>query len=131
MFVLNGQPISPDIEFEHNGIAYPSNWIRLATPAERSAIGITEVVEQPRPDEFYAVVTPDPANPGHWLSTPYTADQMKVRLKDYSRSKRDQKASAGISHTIGADTFLIPTDPATRDVFFNYRIIQERPGVPT
>jgi hypothetical protein len=131
MFVLNGQPISPDIPFTHNGVAYPSNWIRLASPSERAAIGITEVVEAPKPDEFYAAVAPDPANPGQWLSFPYNADQMKVRLKDYSRGKRDQRAGAGVSHAIGADTFMIPTDVATRDVFFSYRIIQERPGAPT
>lgn len=46
MFILNGRPISPDSPFEHNGISYPANWIRLASPEEREAIGI---LEQPDP----------------------------------------------------------------------------------
>lgn len=43
MFQLNGTPISLDVAFTHNDIQYPANWIRLATPEERSAIGIEEV----------------------------------------------------------------------------------------
>ena len=130
MFILNGQPISPDMPFTHNGVDYPPNWIRLATPAERSAIGMTEVAEAPRPDEFYAAVSCRSGQPRSVVSLPYDAAQMKVRLKDYSRTKRDQRANAGVSHTIGADTFDIPTDQRTREVFFDYRIIQERAGAP-
>lgn len=43
MFTLNGTPISLDVAFTHNDIQYPANWIRLATPEERAAIGIEEV----------------------------------------------------------------------------------------
>jgi hypothetical protein len=43
MFVLDGKPLSPDVAFTHDGIQYPANWLRLATPEERAAIGITEV----------------------------------------------------------------------------------------
>lgn len=43
MFTLNGTPISADVAFTHNDIQYPANWIRLATPEERAAIGIEEV----------------------------------------------------------------------------------------
>lgn len=42
MFILDGKPLSPDVAFTHDGIQYPANWLRLATPAEREAIGITE-----------------------------------------------------------------------------------------
>ena len=42
MFILNGQPLSPDVAFTHDGIQYPNNWLRLASPEERAAIGITE-----------------------------------------------------------------------------------------
>ena len=45
MFTLNGTPISLDVAFTHNDIQYPANWIRLATPEERAAIGIEEVPE--------------------------------------------------------------------------------------
>ena len=48
MFILDGKPLSPDNAFTHDGINYPANWLRLATPEEREAIGITEV-----PDPAY------------------------------------------------------------------------------
>jgi len=54
MFVLDGRPLSPDVPFEHNGISYPANWLRLATPEEREAIGITEVPDPaPYDQRFY------------------------------------------------------------------------------
>ncbi len=46
MFLLNDKPLSPDTAFTHEGIQYPNNWIRLASPAERAAIGITEVADE-------------------------------------------------------------------------------------
>jgi hypothetical protein len=50
MFLLNGTPISLDVEFTTpDGTRYPSNWIRLASPTERAAIGITEA---PDPEYF-------------------------------------------------------------------------------
>jgi hypothetical protein len=49
MFILDGKPLSPDVAFTHDGIQYPANWLRLATPEQRAAIGITEV---PDPDPY-------------------------------------------------------------------------------
>ena len=46
MFILNNKPLSPDVAFEHEGIQYPANWLRLASPEERVAVGIKE---QPDP----------------------------------------------------------------------------------
>lgn len=46
MFLLNQKPLAIDVAFEHGGISYPANWLRLASPAERSAIGITEVADE-------------------------------------------------------------------------------------
>jgi hypothetical protein len=46
MFLLNDKPISPDTAFTHEGVKYPSVWLRRATPAERAAIGITEVADE-------------------------------------------------------------------------------------
>jgi hypothetical protein len=45
MFLLNGNPLAVDTAFTHDGIQYPANWLRLATEAEKSAIGITEVAD--------------------------------------------------------------------------------------
>lgn len=49
MFILDGRPLSPDVPFEHDGVSYPANWLRLASPEEREAIGITE---QPDPAPY-------------------------------------------------------------------------------
>ena len=54
MFLLDGRPLSPDVAFTHDGIQYPANWLRLASPEEREAIGITEVPDPaPYDQRFY------------------------------------------------------------------------------
>lgn len=54
MFMLNNKPLALDTPFEHNGVQYPANWLRLTTLAEKIAIGITEV-DDPAPydSRFY------------------------------------------------------------------------------
>ena len=43
MFLFDGKPLSPDVPFVGlDGTQYPANWLRLASPEERAAIGITE-----------------------------------------------------------------------------------------
>lgn len=54
MFMLDNLPLSVDCAFRHNNIQYPNNWLRLASPEERAAIGITEVADPvPHDDRFY------------------------------------------------------------------------------
>jgi hypothetical protein len=55
MFLLNGKPLSPDVAFTTpDGTQFPANWLRLATPEERAAIGITEVPDPaPYDQRFY------------------------------------------------------------------------------
>lgn len=54
MFILDNRPLSPDVPFEHDGISYPANWLRLASPEEREAIGITEEPDPaPYDQRFY------------------------------------------------------------------------------
>jgi hypothetical protein len=54
MFLLNGNPLQLDIPFTHNGIQYPANWLRLSSPQDKAAIGITEAAEPERYDDrFY------------------------------------------------------------------------------
>ena len=56
MFIFNNQPLSPDSAFTDpaTGTQYPANWLRLASPEERAAIGITEVPDEPYYDQrFY------------------------------------------------------------------------------
>jgi hypothetical protein len=55
MFLLDGQPLSPDRAFaDINGIQRPANWLRLASLDERAAAGVTEVPDPPSYDQrFY------------------------------------------------------------------------------
>lgn len=54
MFQLNGKPLALDVPFtDEDGTQYPANWLRLASPEERSAIGVTEVAEQEGYDDRF------------------------------------------------------------------------------
>jgi hypothetical protein len=54
MFILDGRPLALDRAFTHNGVQYPANWLRLASPEERAAIGITEEPDPaPYDQRFY------------------------------------------------------------------------------
>ena len=58
MFMLNDTPIALDTAFTvgegDEAIQYPANWLRLASPEERAAIGITEVADpEVYDDRFY------------------------------------------------------------------------------
>jgi len=54
MFQLDNKPLALDTPFTHGGISYPANWLRLASPEERAAIGITEVADAASYDDrFY------------------------------------------------------------------------------
>jgi hypothetical protein len=72
MFLLNNKPLGIDTAFTHEGIQYPNNWLRLASPEERAAIGITEVADAVRADDRF-----------YWngdLSMPKDVDQIKSML---------------------------------------------------
>jgi hypothetical protein len=75
MFLLDGRILQLDIPFEHDGTSYPSNWLRLASPEDREAIGITEIVEQPRPDDRFYWVSQNPN--GSWTAIPKDLDGLK------------------------------------------------------
>ena len=55
MFILNNKPLSLDRAFTtEDGTQYPANWLRLSSPEERAALGITEVADEPTYDQrFY------------------------------------------------------------------------------
>ena len=53
-FKLNGNPLAVDVAFSHDDINYPANWLRLSTADEKTALGITEVADDPVYDSrFY------------------------------------------------------------------------------
>jgi len=56
MFILRNQPLSPDVAFiDINDIQRPANYLRLSSPEEREAAGVTEVPDPPAPPDqrFY------------------------------------------------------------------------------
>lgn len=54
MFILNGKPLALDRAFTApDGTQYPANFLRLATPAQREAIGITEAPDPIAYDQRY------------------------------------------------------------------------------
>ena len=54
MLKLDNKPLSYDRAFTHAGIQYPANWLRLASLEEKTALGITEVANDPTYDQrFY------------------------------------------------------------------------------
>jgi hypothetical protein len=55
MFKLaDGRTLAPDTPFTWDQISYPANWLRLSTPEEKEAIGITEVPDPELYDQrFY------------------------------------------------------------------------------
>ena len=57
MFIIDGRPLPLDTQFTVDGITYPPNWLRLASPEDRARIGITEVPDYPRPDDRFYWVT--------------------------------------------------------------------------
>ena len=67
-FLLDGKILPLDTPFEHDGTSYPANWLRLATPDERAAIGITERPDYPRPDDRFYWVSENPD--GTWDAIP-------------------------------------------------------------
>jgi hypothetical protein len=54
-FKLDGSPLAVDVAFKtSDGTQYPANWLRLTTKAEKEAIGITEIADDPIYDSrFY------------------------------------------------------------------------------
>ena len=54
-FKLDGKPLTVDVAFTtSDGTQYPANWLRLSTADEKTALGITEVADDPVYDSrFY------------------------------------------------------------------------------
>lgn len=54
MYKLNGKPLPVGRAFTANDIQYPANWLRLATEAEKEALGIVWEADPVRADDrFY------------------------------------------------------------------------------
>ena len=51
MYKLNGKPLTLDRPFTVDGTQYPSNWLRMASEADKAALGITWEAD-PAPVDF-------------------------------------------------------------------------------
>jgi hypothetical protein len=76
MFKLDGKTLQTGTAFTHNDIQYPANWLNLSTLEEKQTIGITEIAEQPRPDDRYYWVTDN--GDGTYSTTPKDLTSLKV-----------------------------------------------------
>jgi len=76
MFILDGKRLQPGTPFRHAGIQYPANWLQKASPAERAAIGITEVPDPVRPDDRLYYVTENAD--GTFSTTPRPVEQLRA-----------------------------------------------------
>ena len=76
MLTLDNKTLSYDRAFTHAGIQYPANWLRLATLAEKQAIGITESANPATYDQrFYW----GPSNPKQLDDKTETVDGEEVK----------------------------------------------------
>lgn len=80
MFLLNGKKINPYTSFTLDGVQYPSNWFVTASPAERLAVGITEVPDPVRPDERFYYVQEN--EDGTFTAVAKDLGPIKERFKD-------------------------------------------------
>lgn len=88
MFLLDNKPLGIDTPFTHQDIQYPANWLRLATPEDKAAIGITEVPDPVRADARY-----------YWNGDPtMPKDLAQLKLQAIEQIK------------VAAGTLLVPTD---------------------
>lgn len=90
--------------FTHDGNQYPANWINIAKPEEKAAIGLVDVVRAERPnDKFYWVAESEPA---------YNAETNQVEIS-YTATPKDLdacKSSAVADVKSTAYSLLAPTD---------------------
>ena len=77
MLKLNNKPLSYDRAFTHAGIQYPANWLRLASLEEKTAIGITEVANDPTYDQRFYWGVDNPKNLAE-LKTQWKATQGEI-----------------------------------------------------
>ena len=106
MFLLNGKPLALDTAFtDSEGIQRPANWLRLASPEEREAIGITEEPDPaPYDQRFYWGYDSDgvliPKQLEDETTTPEDGEPYTTTgLKTLWRSQTSQTASTLLSPT--------------------------------
>ena len=78
MYLLNNKPLPLGRAFTtEDGRQFPANWLRLSTPAERAALGITEGPDEPVYDQRFYWGPNQPKDHGQ-LVTQYIAETKTV-----------------------------------------------------
>lgn len=111
MFLLNGKALAIDTPFEYEGVRYPANWLRLASIDEKSAIGITEVVEETRPDDRFYWVTDN--GDGTYTSTPKDLDALKANMVSQVKTTAGTMLAQSDWKVVRASEGVKPVDDAT------------------
>lgn len=92
-FIYSGKVYPHEAIVEIDEVNYP---IGRMLPAEREALGIEEVIEQPQPDTRYFYANGDPDKPGAWIASPISPEQMRQRLLQHAAERRWGKEIGGI-----------------------------------
>jgi hypothetical protein len=93
MYLINGRPIPQDAPFtDANGTQYPANWIRLASDAEKAAIGIEWIAD------------PEPFNDRFYWSASHAKDLDQCKSMLITQVKQNAAASSQASGTQQAAT---------------------------
>jgi len=122
MFMLDGRPLSLDVPFGHNEIQYPANWLRLATPEERAALGITEVEDPAQFDSrFYWA-----ANIPKDLDTVKATLMMQIKVTAYSMlSPTDYKIVRQVETNEACDQDTLDARQAVRVAYAANKVLIE------
>ena len=106
MFLLNGTPLALDTPFTANDIQYPANWLRLASPEERAAIGITEAPEPEYYDDrfYWGVNNPKDLTQlkTQWISQINASANARLSTSDWMVVR---KAETGTNMPVGWSTY--------------------------
>lgn len=116
MFVLNGKKLTPGMPFTigegEDAIQYPGNWLQLATPEERAALGIKERPDPVRPDERFYFVTEN--KDGSLTVTPKPREQVNEMVWGWIKAERDRRAVGGFPLAIDGVTKWFHSDTFSR-----------------
>ena len=94
----DGQYINEGQAFTINDVQYPSNWLNLSTPEEKSEIGLEEVIatNSPKSDIYY------------WVSS--TLDKATLTYTNTPKDLAQVKANAVSQVNATAYSLLLPSD---------------------
>lgn len=92
-----GRIVALDQEFVHDGVNYPADWLRRASPADRDALGLIELPPEPAFDERW-YIAPGEARPLEAIKAARLAELAALRFGNETagvsglRSDRESQA---------------------------------------